>query len=128
MNVRRLYDQAIAYYHVEHSDATGRRLGPRFPESAPRTPAAVPCGAPRAPSAEDWSHPTWQALDFALWDAYYHVYQFDSEGVGSEARFTVSAFGDLDCDGVYPTFLRFGTAEAGDLGGGPGLYLQNELE
>jgi hypothetical protein len=35
-------------------------------------------------------------------------YQFDSEGTGVGAAFTVSAFGDVDCDGIYSTFIRVG--------------------
>jgi hypothetical protein len=76
----------------------------RFPDAAPRTPATVPCGAQESPP-EAWAHPTWQALDFAIYEPHYYSYQFESSGTGSEAIYTAYAFGDIDCDGRYSTFF-----------------------
>jgi hypothetical protein len=50
-------------------------------------------------------------------------------GVGVGSTFTATAFGDLDCDGVFSTFVRIGSVRAGnEIRGSAGLYQQNELE
>src|SRR5580658_3112860 len=71
LNVRRLYDGAVAYYETEHQSCSGTAvLPPQFPQNAPETPAVGSCCAypdhrcPRAPSL--WATPTWQALGFSL--------------------------------------------------------------
>jgi type IV pilus assembly protein PilA len=129
LKVRRLFDAAVTYYQQPHTDATGERLPAQFPASAPLTPAAVPCGEPVPPEPSQWDTPTWQALNFAIYDPHRYSYQFDSVGVGESATFTASAFGDLDCDGVFSTFVRVGTGmPAGEVRGGAGLYMANELE
>jgi hypothetical protein len=130
-NLQALVYGATAYYNYGAGSeyVLGDPSRARFPDSAPLTPAVVPWGEARAPEAADWLHPTWQALGFAVWDSHYYAYQFDSAGTGLEATFTVSAFGDLDCDGVLSTFSRSGRVDpvhgtAYDLG----LYRENELE
>lgn len=129
MNLRRLFDNAISYYQAHYTTARGDVVGGGFPQSVPLTPSQIPCGekAPIVPS--DWRHPTWEALRFQPLDAMRYSYQFDSSGVGLTATFTAAAFGDLDCDGVYSTFLRIGSVNAGnEVRGGPGLLIENELE
>ncbi len=44
--------------------------------------------------------PGWQALDFAMPYPHYYSYELQVD----EQSFTVTAHGDLDCDGVYSTF------------------------
>ena len=60
-----------------------------------------------------WDTPEWRDLDFILYDRHRFVYRFESEGEGETLRTTTTAWGDLDCDGVYSTWYR----EASILGG-----------
>ncbi len=76
-----------------------------LPAAAPLTPAqsACPEGDGRyTPRAEDWAHPTWQALDAMPTDTFYHRLAFEPAADGQ--HFTLKAVGDLDCDGAVSTF------------------------
>lgn len=122
-NVRRLQDASLVYF-AEHQ---------RFPGSVSLTPGsnaqARACEANQRlyfPSA--WDEPTWEALGFEQSDPHRYHYQYNSVGVEGSASFTASALGDLDCDGVYSTFVRFGTVTDGLPQGSSGLYIANELE
>lgn len=128
MNVRRMYDAAVSYYSEDRTTATGEILPPQFPSSVAMTPSVVPCGVKAAPVAGQWGGPTWEALNFAIQEPHYYSYQFDSSGVGAEATFTATAFGNLDCDDEYATFVRVGSIVLGEVRGGAGLYQMNELE
>jgi hypothetical protein len=112
IHLGRLATRAEAYYRTEHMLPNGGLLPAQFPVSAPRSPNDIPCGQMHTPDAEDWENPTWQELDFDMIDPHWYSYQFDAEGYGPGARFTVSAFGDLDCDQDYSTFVRIGTVTA----------------
>jgi hypothetical protein len=126
MNIRRLYDSVVSYYDQYH----------QFPATVSRTPAEVPCGEAVATAATAWQHPTWAALHFSVSEPHYYSYQLDSAGVGPAATFIVSAFGDIDCDGIFSTFLREGEiaghdstiTRPGEISGGPGLLYENPAE
>jgi hypothetical protein len=129
MNLRRLYDNAVGYYQMQHANSRGDVVSDRFPESVPLTPSQIPCGEKAPVVRSDWAHPTWEALTFQPLDAMRYSYQFDSSGIGPTATFTAAAFGDLDCDGVYSTFVRIGSVDArNEVRGGPGLLVEDELE
>ncbi len=133
MNLRRLFDASVTAYHSGTDQ--------RFPSAVPLTPdldaIRASCddhSSDRAPFALDVSSSAWadargwQALSFAPEDPHYYAYQYDSSGQGNSAQFTASAFGDLDCDGEFSTFVRFGRVEYGEVVGSAGLHIQNELE
>lgn len=120
--VRTLYDGSVAYFDNHN----------RFPASTAIYPE-VDCG--RRITA--WDGPTWRALEFTQVDRHRYSFQYDSSGSGASAQFTASAFGDLDCDGLTSTFVRFGSVREiqVDVGpprlevrGSPGLYIADELE
>ena len=67
------------------------------------------------PDAEAWQHPTWQALDFAMHDPHYYSYQFKTETNEGVTSYTALAYGDLDCDGDYPTFSLYGQVIDGEV-------------
>jgi hypothetical protein len=46
-------------------------------------------------------------LQFSVDDPHYYSYAYKVDG----KKFTVSAYGDLDCDGEYSTFEMSGDAE-----------------
>jgi type IV pilus assembly protein PilA len=95
-----------------------------LPESVGPTPPLGSCcaqGEKCSPEAELWQHPTWQALNFAIDDPHYYSYEFVNHG----ASYELKAYGDLDCDGTYSTFVM--PSGSGD-DGSPTLYKENELE
>jgi len=57
------------------------------------------------PQPQLWEHPTWQTLNFAIFDPHYYQYEFVSDG----QSFTARAVGDLDCDGVTSVFEQTGS-------------------
>ena len=75
---------------------------------------------------------------FQMNDQHYFTYAFDSNGKTlSEARFTASAYADLDCDGVFSTFQRMGYGDPSanmaecellPLKGSAAFYVENETE
>lgn len=122
MNIRKLHDASVAYFRNHQS----------FPASTPLHPEL---GCRRREST--WEEPTWEALQFRIVDPHRFSFQYDSSGSGASAQFTASAFGDLDCDGVASTFVRFGSVREIEVDGGSprlevrgsiGLYIANESE
>lgn len=109
MMLYKLAAGAAVYYNTAHTMVPDHQ----FPESTPMSPSKVPCGEKHEPQQDDWAATTWQALNFSVSDPHYYAYQFDSAGVGPDATFTATAFGDADCDEVYSTFVTTGHVEGG---------------
>lgn len=130
MNVRRLYDSSVSYYDTDRTNPRGDIVPAQFPRSESATPGLDTIGSSKVDaSPADWDDATWHALNFAVSDPHYYAYQYDSVGVGLNAQFVVSAFGNLDDDGTYSTFVRIGSVNlGGDIRGGAGLYMVRELE
>lgn len=135
MNIRKLFDSSVSYYEGEHSDNTGKILAKQFPVKADRSPAKGTCsgspGGKCAPDPKYWddANHTWAALNFSVDDPFYYSYQYDSEGTDTTAKFTASAFGDLDGDGTESTFQRMGSVMPDkSVSGGSGLYSVNDIE
>lgn len=132
MNVARMFDAALLFYEADHLGPGRNPIARRFPRSAPPTPDRPFCedgddGFVYQP--DDWTHPGWQELGFALDGPHRYRYEFVSEGEGPRAMFTARAIGDLNCDGVLSTFERVGAVdEHGNVTGGAGLYVSQELE
>lgn len=126
--VLRLADIArrSATYYVSPEQPPGLRA---FPPSASATPSAPPRAASTALAAEMWSQPGWRAMGFAPTDLSYFSYSFESNGVGSDARFVARAEGDLDGDGERSTFEREGRARPdGTVDLSSGLWVNHPLE
>jgi len=130
MNLRRMYDGAVAYYVGEHSDSTGAILGRQFPGSAGPTPPAPPAAVKYATQATDFDTPEWNALDFALRDPTRFSYSFTNvgNGTGTSAFGYIIAQGDLDGDGTYSLFRRSVQGVQEGVQGGSGLESQFEIE
>ncbi len=93
------------------------------------------CGQPGdkcdpAAAAPKWkASTTWAALNFSVDDPFYYWYQYDSAGTDKTSNFSAWAFGNLDCDATYSTFMRGGHIDANNNPtGGSGLYTVNEIE
>jgi len=109
-----IHKGAAAYYSTPRTDfSTGKRVACQFPGKAPLTPSGANCcvdandkdNDERCDSApERWDNPKWSALKFAITDAHYFQYAFDSSGVLADARYVASAHADLDCDGISSTY------------------------
>jgi type II secretory pathway pseudopilin PulG len=125
MNLRRMYDGAVAYYLIDHVDAQGHNLGRDFPGTAGPTPATPPAGVVMPASASLWDVPEWQALNFGVNDPFRFSYTFSHNSTTSA---DVIAQGDLDGDTVPSLFSRAITGTNDGVSGGAGLYVVNELE
>lgn len=78
-----------------------------------------------------WDKEPWSTIGFAITDPHYYVYTVGPDA-HSDDTFTITAYGDLDCDGIQSTFQRFGRIEMqGDectISSAAALFTQNETE
>jgi hypothetical protein len=79
-----------------------------FPSAGP-TPSQVPCGTrPEHPKAKLWEGNSWEKLGFSITKPFRYQYRVISSGKGKDAKFTIRAYGDLDCDGTWATYELWG--------------------
>ena len=141
MNIRRMYDSAVAYYESEHAASDGSILAKQFPNPNSGgvdgadpifTPTGKCCTYPGekcAPNPSLWNDSTWAALNFSVDDPHYYQYTFDGYHPGSSAEFVAGAVGDLDCDDIFSTFVRTGRVLADlSVSGAGGLETYKEVE
>jgi hypothetical protein len=87
-------------------------VAPQFPgpSAGPTPPLGACCeqGGKCEPQAAQWETEVWTALQFSVDDPHYYSYQYIVDG----DEFTARAIGDLDCDGTYATFEKFGAVDA----------------
>jgi hypothetical protein len=120
----RMVSSAVAYA-AQHPQAIS------FPPSAPLTPAEVPRGVRVVDPPEVWQHLTWLSLHFGFVEPHAFSFKFDSEldPVTQVMRFTATAHGDLDGDGMVSTFEVRGERAPGQpprvL---PGMFIDREVE
>jgi type IV pilus assembly protein PilA len=133
MNVRKLYDSSVAYYLAEHSDVAGNTLPKQFPTSVGPSPAVNACcgqaGDKCKPAPTNFDNDSWAALHFSVDDPFHYWYQYVSAGAAATATFQAYAYGNLDCDATYSTFMRSGSVQSDNsVTGGSGLFtnLDNE--
>jgi hypothetical protein len=99
-----------------------------YPESAPLTPASVPRATLVTDPRGTWDLPTWRLLGFSMELPHAYSFRFDSENGPAVSRFTATAHGDLDGDGVLSTFQISGTVRPGELPKGGVLEVSREVE
>jgi prepilin-type N-terminal cleavage/methylation domain-containing protein len=129
MNLRRMYDGAVAYYMSDHADNLGIGQNKRFPNSCGPTPATPPKGHPLLVDQSAWATPEWSALSFGVTDPLRYSYTFDNNGeTGAKAFSRMIAQGDLDGDGIPSTFFRTCTGEIDGIMGGSALFMIDEIE
>ncbi len=118
----RLYRSSSSYFVAPQVEpGTGRRIECQFPRGTGPTPptSAGCCGGLRDSDgdrrcdvdATQWADSTWSTLKFQMNKQHFFSYQYESSGTAAHAAFTASAFADLDCDGVFSTFQRYGYAD-----------------
>jgi type IV pilus assembly protein PilA len=135
-----MFRSATSYFTQENvaQGAAAAALRPQFPESQDITPGECTECASNADgrcnsTAADWDTPTWQALNFAISDPHYFVYEFETTNAnadrGAGSVFTARAQADLDDDGTCSTFERAAIATAnGDVQGSRGIYRELPTE
>ena len=102
-----------------------------FPPSAPLTPAEVPRGVRVVDPPDAWQHLTWRSLDFRFDTPHAFSFKFDSElePATQVMRFTATAHGDLDGDGMVSTFEVRGERAPGQPARVlPGMFIDREVE
>ncbi|MCC6999981.1 MAG: hypothetical protein IT370_35610 [Deltaproteobacteria bacterium] len=104
--LKRLYQGAKQYF-------TENGAVPTTP--GPLTPAATACNGgaqvKHAPDAALWAGSPWVELNFTMDDPHYYSYQYE----GSVSGITLTAVGDLDCDGTPSTFTLKAQIDSGQL-------------
>lgn len=143
--ISEMFRSATSYFTAENvaRGAEASALAPQFPTSVGPTPGdctecasaddgrCAPDGTGTAGydgnSTAGWDTESWQALNFAISDPHYFVYEFDAtntEGVrGVGSLFTARAQADLDADGTCSTFERAAIVTSnGDVQGSRGIY------
>jgi hypothetical protein len=133
--VRKMYDGARAYYMDPYTMGGKKVAVPKFPEpSAGPTPPLGECcknGGKCSPKMEYWNKEPWISLQYSVDDPHYYSYEYKVNNNSKTPNFTVTAYGDLDCDGVYSTFSMYGEINSEYSDGPAGtaaLYRENELE
>jgi hypothetical protein len=116
----RLARVAAVYYVKPRADAEGNRPPCSFPLGDIRTSLAKSCWDPQVGNGEglcdpakiEWNRSLWVALKWRLTEPHAWIYAYESHGTMADARFAVSAYGDLDGDGVFSTFRYTGKGSA----------------
>ena len=132
MNIRKMYDGAVAYYVGEHADRNGSIQNRQFPTNAPAVPAlsviTANAGTKYQSQPTEWKQGGWVALDFMVQDPQYFSYAYTSSGVFTTATSSMTAQGDFNGNSIYSTFQRTCSGTNDGVQGGSGLFTQNELE
>jgi type IV pilus assembly protein PilA len=134
MNLRKMYDGAVAYYVADHSSVNGAAVDRQFPVSAPFVPSLSVLSANQLAGQRyqstpaDWKQGGWTGLEFFISDAQIFAYEFVSSGVSTASKASMVAYGDQNGNKVYSVFERdmVGTLEG--VQGGIAMYTANETE
>jgi prepilin-type N-terminal cleavage/methylation domain-containing protein len=141
----KIYKGAAVYYTTPKITKDGVKLACQFPTNQGVTPIEGTCcnlqGGPDKDTDDRcdgdpaaWDEPVWSSLSFQMNDQHYFVYGFSSQGTMGTARFTASAYADLDCDTIQSTFQRLGFGDPAAtnaecaLQGSAAFYVENETE
>ncbi len=107
---------ASIYFVKPRGDETGNRMLCQFPQGEIRSTLAKSCCDPSVnngdglcdPAKMEWNRTLWLGLRFQPTEAHAYVYEYKASGTLAAAKYELSAYGDLDCDGVYSTFRFIG--------------------
>ena len=142
----KIYKGAADYYATPRvSENTASKLDCQFPADQVLTPVEPSCCASGGIDAnnddrcdansDNWTTPTWSALKFQISEEHYFRYSFSNNDLTEkDAQFTANAHADLDCDGVFSTFQRYGKGDPASTNaecsviGAAALFSQNETE
>ena len=111
---------AAVYYVKPRGADDGLRMACQFPRGVAKVTDAASCCDPRVnlpgtphcdPSKLDWNKPIWNALGTHIGEPQPFIWVYEAEGTFAEARYQISAYADLDCDGVFSTFRMVGQGD-----------------
>lgn len=116
----RLARSAQVYYVKPRAAEGGERALCQFPQGTIRTTLAQSCCDPQVtmgsglcdPAKIEWNRTLWSALRWELKEPHAFVYEYQALGTLGEARYQISAYGDLDCDGEFSTFRYVGKGDS----------------
>jgi prepilin-type N-terminal cleavage/methylation domain-containing protein len=129
MNIRKMYDGAVAYFVADHPDAAGVNQPHTFPPNDGPTPSTIPHGTKVLVPAVAWDTPGWAALGFYIRDYQRYSYSFVAQGQEGGATASLIAQGDLNGNGIPSTYLRSAAGvQGGGVTGGSGLYVVSDVE
>lgn len=133
-SLRKMYDGILTYMATEHTDSAANIQPHTFPATTGITPGGNQsfypgCKFPAGTAVWDGS---WAAIGFELTEAHYYRYTLATNnpimnvvnGDWAYAR----ASGDLDCDNVVSTFIRYARVDAALNIYSTGVGITNELE
>jgi len=112
---------AKQYFQADHYNTTdGTILPKQFPASVGPTPGAanICCSGATAPKCTpdptDWNQDGWRELHFQLSEPHYFSWDWVALPANTNltANFTISAYGDLDCDTTLSTYRILGSVDA----------------
>ena len=132
LNLKSMGDGAVAWYDADHTDVNGDPLTKHFPnantdpratpaDSVTTNPVALPCigggtdiagSALYSKNALRWDSYPWKSLKFGINSSHYYQYTYTQGGSGRDAKFTMVANADLDCDTTLSTYEMRGTVES----------------
>ena len=128
LNLRKIYDGEIAYYHEDKVSIAGDVIVRRF-ISAPSTGNATPVFPPLMDKRSgNWDDESWKGLKFGSDSPVQFCYNVAAAGVATASTFDAHAYGDLDGNNVTSLFKRGASIVNGEISGGAGMYSLNDLE
>ena len=116
----RIARRAHVYYVKPRLGEKGERMPCQFPQGEVRSTPALTCCDARVrtatgnqcdPAKTDWNRLLWRALAIELREPQGFVFAYKAKGTFADAHYTVTAVGDLDCDGVYATYTYEGVGD-----------------
>ncbi len=111
---------AHIYYVKPRQGEGAKRMPCQFPQGQVASTPAPSCCDPRVrmaddnrcdPSKTDWNRLIWRAIGVELTEPQPFVYRYEATGTMAEARYTLTALSDLDCDGVFATYVYEGRGD-----------------
>jgi len=128
VNIRMIADGVAAYYMEERIGPGDEAPTQGFPPAAPVTPPKGSCCkqdkglCPADPKL--WEGEGWSAVNFQPMDGIRYSYELQIEG----DKFTVHAYGDLDCDGTFSDYALSGQVKDGMVELDPEAKITDALE
>lgn len=115
----RIARRAHVYYVKPRLGEGGKRMPCQFPQGEVRSTMAKSCCDPKVrgegnvcdPAKTDWDRLLWKALLMEIKEPQPFVFSYEGSGTFADARYKVTAVGDLDCDGVYATYVFEGKGD-----------------
>jgi hypothetical protein len=111
---------AAVYYVKPRGQESGGRMLCQFPQGETRSSAAASCCDPAVnlagtpycdPEKLTWNTTIWTTIGVEVADPQPFVFHYEASGAMGDARYVVSAYGDLDCDGQMSTFRFVGKGD-----------------